>query len=216
MSDSSSQVRGLEWLRVTGAAYIERIKAEHPLFLSDIPVDEQELEALFAELSRFNCAYLSHEGRACLAVAAIGSAVHASEQDTGFREQFFRRLGLDLNPEWDYSLWAPNSSFSHGLLDEIDRPGPFRFVRAIYRHAGISQRALPAFARFLKDLRNRYGFDYTNWQYRQLLDKVPSCFARDFLNTDAGYEFAKSLTRILKTWRGTYVRGATRKCAWVP
>jgi hypothetical protein len=83
MSDSSSQVRGLEWLRVTGSAYIDRIKTEHPLFLSDIPVDEQQLEALFARLSRYRCEHLSDEGRACLAVAAIGSAVHAGDQDTG-------------------------------------------------------------------------------------------------------------------------------------
>jgi hypothetical protein len=198
MSDSSSQVRGLEWLKVTGSAYIDRIKAEHPLFLSDIPVDEQELEALFAELSRFNCVYLSDEGRACLAVAAIGSAVHASEQDAGFREQFFRRFGMKLTPEWD-SIYGPQIlRFLMDYFDEIDRPGPFRYVRAVYRHAGISQRALPAFARFLKDLRNRCGFDYSNWQYRQLLDKVTSRFARDFLNTDAGYEFARSVTRILE------------------
>jgi hypothetical protein len=198
MSDSSSQVRGFEWLRLTGSAYTDRIKAEHPLFLSDIPVDDQQLDALFTELSRFGCAHLSDEGRACLAVAAIGSAVHASEQDTGFREQFFRRLGMDLNPDWDYVYGPQILRFLMDYFDEVDRPGPFRFVRAIYRHAGISHRALPAFARFLRDLRNRNGFDYTNWQYRQLLDKVASRFARDFLNTDAGYEFTQAVTRILE------------------
>lgn len=71
-------------------------------------------------------------------------------------------------------------------------------MRAIYRHAGISQRALPAFAGFIGDLRNQYGFDYTNWQYRQLLDKLTSRFARDFLSTDAGYDFTRSATRILE------------------
>jgi hypothetical protein len=198
MLDSSSQVRGPEWLRVTGSAYIDRIETEHPRFLSDIPVDEQQLEMLFARLSRYGCEHLSDEGRACLAMAAVGSAVHASDQDTGFRDQFFRRLGMDLSPEWDYVYGPQILCFLIDYFDEIDRPGPFRFVRAIYRHAGISHRALPAFARFLRDLRNRNGFDYTNWQYRQLLDRVTSRFARDFLNTDAGYEFTQAVTRILE------------------
>jgi len=198
MSDSSQQVRGLEWLRVTGSAYIDRITAEHPLFLSDIPVSEQELQTLFAELSRYGRWNLSDAGRACLAVAAVGSAVHASEQDTSFREQFFRRLGMDLNPDWDGVYGPQILRFLMDYFDEIDRPGPFRFVRTIYRHAGISQRALPSFAGFLRDLRNRYGFDYTYWQYQQLLDRLTSQFARDFLNTDAGHDFTRSVTRILE------------------
>jgi hypothetical protein len=168
------------------------------MFLSDIPVDEQELEALFAELSRCSWCDFSEAVRACLTVAAVGSAVHATEQDTGFREQFLRRLGMDLNPEWD-NLYGPQIlRFLIDYFDETDRPGPFRFVRAIYRHAGISHRALPAFAGFLKELRARHGYDYTNWQYRQLLKKVTSRFARDFLNTDSGYEFTQSVTRILE------------------
>lgn len=198
MSDSSQQVRGPEWLSVTGSAYIARIKAERPLFLSDIPIGEQELQALFAELRRYARWNLSDAGRACLAVAAVGSAVHATEQDTGFRELFFRRLGMDLNPDWDNVYGPQILRFLIDYFDEIDRPGPFRFVRAIYRHAGISQRALPAFAAFIGDLRIRYGFDYTNWQYQQLLEKVTSRFARDFLSTDAGYEFTRSVTRILE------------------
>jgi hypothetical protein len=62
MLDSSSQARGTEWVRITGSAYIDRITTEHPLFLSDVPVDEQQREVLFAELSRFNRSYLSMKG----------------------------------------------------------------------------------------------------------------------------------------------------------
>lgn len=198
MSDSSQRVRGPEWLTLTGSAYIDRIKAEHPLFLSDIPISELELEVLFAELRRYGRWNLSDAGRACLAVAAVGSAVHATEQDTGFRELFFRRLGMDFSPDWDNVYGPQILQFLIDYFDEVDCPGPFRFVRAIYRQAGISQRALPAFASFMQDLRNRYGFDYTNWQYQQLLERVTSRFARDFLSTDAGYEFTRSVTRILE------------------
>ena len=168
------------------------------MFLSDFPVSDQELEALFKELTRCRWWDFSEAVRACLAVAAVGSAVHATEQDIGFREQFLRRLGMDLNPDWD-NLYGPEIlRFLIDYFDEVDRPGPFRFVRAIYRHAGISHRALPAFAAFLKELRARNGYDYTNWQYRQSLNRVTSRFARDFLETDSGYEFTQSVTRILE------------------
>jgi hypothetical protein len=199
MADIASK-HGFRWLSVTGSAYLARIKTEQPLFLSDLAIDEQQLEALFAALRNHGYIGWSDETRACLAIAAVGSALYASEQDLGFREQFFRHLGTELNSDWD-NLYGPQIlRFLVDHFDEIDRPGPFRYVRAIYHHAGISQRALPSFAQFIRDLRSRYGFDYTNWQYRQLLEtgRVPSRFAKDFLSADAGYEFTLSVTRILE------------------
>ncbi len=59
----------LSFYRVSVMTIVEEERA--------LGLDGQELEALFAELSRFNCANLSDQGRACLAVAVIGSAVHA-------------------------------------------------------------------------------------------------------------------------------------------
>jgi hypothetical protein len=79
----------------------------------------------------------------------------------------------------------------------VDRPGGYRFVRPILNQAGISYRAMPAFARFLSRLRGSSGLGFTHGDYQSCLPSVTSSFARRFLVEGPGFDFTKDAARTL-------------------
>lgn len=187
-----------DWIKETGKKYLETILTEKPLFLGELSVTEEELTQLFRRIRQCHSVDECDETRASLAVAAVHAAVHASEEENSYVAVFFRHLGeAESVQQWNYEYGPAVLRFLVDHFEEIERPGAFRYVRPILNHAGISYRALPAFAKFLTKLRDEAGSGYTRLDYARALKGVSSKFARNFLQEGPGYDFTREA---MQTW----------------
>lgn len=190
-----------------GAEYIARIKNERYSFLSEVSTTIHELTELFRNLRPLRV-FRRDEHLACLAVAAVNAAVFAAEDDTSFIELFLRRVESINKATWDI-LYGPSIEyFLEKYLNHQRSPGPWRYVGAVYAHAGIAVRALPSFARLLSALKNHYGFAISRSQYDSGLDSVGvTTFGREFLRSEVGYRFTKDCLRTLGRIEAGLIRG---------
>lgn len=187
-----------DWIKEAGKRYLEIIQEERPLFLGELQVTKEELSQLFRRIRQCHSVDQCDETRASLAVAAVHAAVQASEEDNSYVAVFFRHLGEAENvAQWNYEYGPGILRFLVEHFEEVERPGAFRYVRPILNHAGISYRALPAFARFLTKLRDEAGPGYTRIDYARILKGVSSKFARNFLQEGPGYDFTREA---MQTW----------------
>jgi hypothetical protein len=188
-----------EWLNSRGCEYLSAIRELQPTFLGELPVPEKDLTELFLRIRQTFDPGLSDAVRACTAVAAVHAAVHASEDQSSYLEVFFERLGTSEEvTTWNQNYGPAVLRFLVDHFDEIDRPGGFRFVRPILNQAGISYRAMPAFAKFLSRLVGVSGMEFTRTEYEKCLRLVTSRFARRFLVEGPGFEFTRDAARILE------------------
>src|SRR5208337_439062 len=187
-----------DWIKEVGKKYLVIIQEEKPLFLGELQVTKEELSELFRRIRQCHSVDQCDETRASLAVAAVHAAVQASEEDNSYVAVFFRHLGEAENvAQWNYEYGPGILRFLVEHFEEVERPGAFRYVRPILNHAGISYRALPAFARFLAKLRDEAGPGYTRIDYARILKGVSSKFARNFLQEGPGYDFTREA---MQTW----------------
>src|ERR1019366_8797002 len=143
-----------DWNKEAVKRYLEIIQEERPLFLGELQVTKEELSQLFRRIRQCHSVDQCDETRASLAVAAVHAAVQASEEDSSYVAVFFRHLGEAENvAQWNCEYGPGILRFLVEHFEEVERPAAFRYVRPILNHAGISYRALPAFARFLAKLR---------------------------------------------------------------
>ena len=190
-----------DWLESKGGEYLKRLETEELVFLGELHLSEEETGQLFHGIRQCRFFYGSDALQAALAVAAVSAAVYASETATSYIEVFFSRLDLPV----DNRLWEEYGSeilrFLSKHFNEEDRPGAFRYVRPILNHAGISYRALPAFAKFVDKLFSTCGSSFTKDEYSRCSESVTSRFARRFLVEGPGLEFTRDVIRVLERYR---------------
>jgi hypothetical protein len=188
-----------DWIKEAGRKYLETIREEKPIFLGELQVTGEELSQLFLSIRQRHSAGDCDETRASLAVAAVQAAVQASDEDSSYVSVFFRYLGESENvAQWNCEYGPGILRFLVEHFEEVERPGAFKYVRPILNHAGISHRALPAFARFLTKLRDEAGPGYTRLDYARILKGVSSRFARNFLQEGPGYDFTREAMQTLE------------------
>jgi len=130
-----------QWLELEGAEYLKEIAAATPVFLSELPVQAEDLKELFLRLRQSADPGRNDRLRACLAVAAVQAAVHAEGDETSYLDLFFTRLNCPASiPLWNNYYGPAILRFLKEHFDEIDRPGPFRYVRPILTACGKSRR----------------------------------------------------------------------------
>lgn len=188
-----------QWIELKGAEYLRQIAAARPVFLSELPVPPEDLKELFLRLRQSADPGRNDRLRACLAVAAVQAAVRAEGDETSYLDLFFKRLNCPSSITlWNDRYGPAILAFLKEHFDEVDRPGPFRYVRPILNQAGISNRTLPSFARFLSQLRAKCGFGYVpDEEYTNALRSVGSCFACHFLQEAPGRRYTRDAMR---TW----------------
>jgi hypothetical protein len=190
-----------DWLASKGQEYRNRLRDEELVFLGELHLSECETDELFRDIRR--CRYLgaSDDLRAALAVAAVHAAVYAAESATSYISVFLSRLQMpNENRAWEEYGWEILHFLSEHFNEE-DRPGAFRYVRPILNHAGISYRALPAFAKFVDKLFSSCGPSFTVDEYERCSASVSSSFARRFLVEGPGLEFTRDVIRILERYK---------------
>ncbi len=188
-----------EWLNNRGCEYLAAIHDLQPTFLGELPVAEKDLPELFFQVRKAFDPGLSDAVRACTALAAVHAAVHASEDHSSYIGLFFERLGVPIDVvTWNQTYGPAILQFLIDHFDEVDRPGGFRYVRPILNQAGISYRAMPAFARFLGKLLQTSGMSFTRSEYEKCLRSVTSNFARRFLIEGPGFDFTRDAARTLE------------------
>ena len=187
-----------DWFKRTGRAFLRRISDEQPQFLWEIKVERQTLEKLFECLR--DCSFSSEEDRACLAVAAVNAAGLGDENEPRFIELFLKNMRVDDERLWN-SLFGPSiETFLIRNFGLKPRIGPWRYVRAIYIHAGISARAIPFFSRLLHSLRESFGYHISSKDYEHGLFSTGTIvgFAGSFLRGELGYDFTRDCLHTLE------------------
>ena len=187
-----------EWLNQVGSEYLAQVQAEEPQFLIEVDVPDARLNELFAHISKAWPSRWTPQKRVCLALAAVHSAARADEYEDSFRKVFYARLGREFNQaEWENLYGSYLSAFLRDWFPvELPASGPYRYVGAVYRHAGIPVPARAGFCQLLGDLL-RDGLAFTRSQYADAVQKVPSSVARCFLESEAGYDFTKQTARLI-------------------
>ena len=186
-----------DYLERRGGEILRSIEALRPEFLIEVELRDEELDELFRHLSREELFASRPNRRACLAVAAVHAANRAESEETSYVELFFRRLGAPRDCTWDERYGPAIAGFLHDVFHEPLRKGPFRYVGPIYRHAGVPRRALGSFARLLEALLRDYGPVFTRHEYAECCRGLTVGLVGDFLQSDAGYEFARDAARVL-------------------
>lgn len=171
-------------------------------------VDEAEFGALLDDLAylhnRLDEEDLPQEFPLALAVAAVNFA-YFQESDDPFREPFLRRLGFHTDRERLDKIF--NDSVGRPVERAIEqwsgrrnpRIGPFKWVGLIREQAGLPKHRLPAFAQWLAKMRIEVGWaNLVRWSDRRVQDLITagfkgSWYAKEFLASDAGVEFIRSV-----------------------
>lgn len=187
-----------EWLDRIGSEYLARVEAEEPQFLIEIDVPDERLEELFENIAKAWTTRWTSSKRICLALAAVHSAARADQHEDSFRNVFYGRLGRELKQsEWENIYGSQISAFLRDWFAvEVPASGPYRYVGAVYRHAGVPSPARSAFCRLLSELLQG-GLSFTREQYYEAVQDFPSSVARGFLESEAGYDFTQKTARLI-------------------
>jgi hypothetical protein len=187
-----------EWLDRIGSEYLARVEAEEPQFLIEIDVPDERLEELFDNIAKAGTTRWTRSKRICLALAAVHSAARADQHEDSFREVFYGRLGRELNQsEWENNYGSQIAAFLRDWFDvEVPASGPYRYVGAVYRHAGVPLPARLAFCRLLSKLLQE-ALSFTRAQYDEAVQEFPSSVARGFLESGAGYDFTQKTAHLI-------------------
>jgi len=199
--ESASTMSPEQWLEKVGSEYLARVKAEEPQFLVEIDISDDRLEEIFNNISKVRLTKWTTEKRLCLALAAVHSAERADEGENSFRKVFYRRLRCEFNQaEWE-NYYGPHIAtfLKEWFSVELPDSGSYRYVGAIYRHAGIPVPARSSFCQLLGHLW-KDGVVFTRGQYAEAVRKVSSTVARRFLESQAGYDFAQTTARFIARW----------------
>lgn len=190
--------KGRNWLAL--AAQIQ--------YLCELDIDEAELEELLDDLSflrtRLDEFDLPREMRLALAVAAVNFA-YFQKQDEPFREPFLRRLGFSTDAERLDRIFNPSVGMPvERAVEEWSgrrnpRSGPFRWVGLIREQAGLPKHRLGKFAEWLGKMRSEVGWaNLSGFSDQRIQDDVAagfvgSWYAKEFLGSEAGVEFIRSV-----------------------
>jgi hypothetical protein len=191
-------LKGRQWL--TLAAQLQ--------YLCEIPIDESELEQVLDELSlwrmRLDEADGPSEVRMALAVAAVNFA-YFQKHDEPFREPFLSRLGFSTETDRLDRIFNPSVGKPvERAIEEWSgrrnpRQGPFRWVGLIREQAGLPKHRLSRFADWLAGIRSEVGWsNLSALSPRRIQELVAtgfggSWYAREFLCSDAGVDFIRSV-----------------------
>ena len=201
-----------DWLDQFGRRIIDDLESSPPEFLIEWRVTRVELDQLCEALGRAKYEIFGRDRQTALAVAAVQIAAHAEGDERGFRQLFFRRLGisLDLNL-WETALGPAILRVLDRYFPEtvsLDRTGPFRYVSPIYRHSGLPGKAISTFARVLAAAVRSYGTIFSYEQYRLTLPKLLPRLVREFLRSPAGYQFTLQSARLFTRIRSGLISRA--------
>jgi hypothetical protein len=186
-----------EWLNQRGAEYIAQIEHQQCSFLSEISVTATGLLELFGHLRAISLH--TDQQWACLAVAAVNAAVLASEEQTSFIEMFLPHVRCQNRALWDDQYGPGIESFFTKYLNHTPRTGAWRYVGAVYAHAGVAARVLPSFAHLITFLTNNWGFSVSKIEYEEGLNALElRSFGREFLKSEVGYQFTRDCLRTLE------------------
>jgi hypothetical protein len=187
-----------QWLEEAGTEYLAQVEREEPQFLIEVDVPDGRLEDIFANIARAWPSHWTPQKRICLALAAVHSAARADDYEDSFREVFYARLGREFKQsEWENVYGSYISAFLRDSFSvDVPASGPYRYVGAVYRHAGIPVPARSGFCHLLGALLQN-GLTFTRSQYAEAVQSVPSSVARRFLESEAGYDFTQKTARLV-------------------
>ncbi len=188
----------LAWLKNAGEQYLERIRAEAPVFLIEVEISPEESVDLLENLGRCRALPWESWAHACVAVAAIQVARDAPGDERSFPRLFMKRLRL----RYSQQMWEEDYGRRIEVLlrdrfpDDFHGHGAFRYVGPVYRHAGIPAIALPRFGHFLRLLLSDYGPAFTRQDYETARQRVSGVASR-FLGSEHGFHYARNAVSIL-------------------
>jgi hypothetical protein len=191
----------LDWLDEFGRRITGDLESSPPEFLVEWRITPTEFSQLCEALCRANYDVLGRDRQVALAVAAVQIAATAEGDEQGFRQLFFRRLGLafDVN-RWEFVFGPAILRVLDRYFPEtvsLERTGPFRYVSPIYRHSGLPGKGLSAFAKVLAGAVRSHGTIFSYGQYRRTLLATLPRLVREFLKSPAGYQFTLQSARLL-------------------
>jgi hypothetical protein len=190
------------WLEDLGERVRLELRVRPVEFLIERELQADESTRLYDELRRRYNELWRPVLEPCLALAAVHAAASASREDTSFIELFYRRLGMSPDRRSWEDVHGPSvlrffEEHFPDRPDAYDRPGPWCYVRVVYRHAGIPAVGLGAFAQLLRRLVRDYGRNFTRQDYDAALPApLPRCVS-DFLDSDTGYRFTAATAGVL-------------------
>jgi hypothetical protein len=198
-----------EWLDEFGRRVAGDLELSPPEFLVEWRITQIEFSQLCEALSRADYDVLGRDRQVALAVAAVQIAANAEADEQGFRQLFFRTLGLafDVN-RWEFVFGPAILRVLDRYFPEtvsLERKGPFRYVSPIYRHSGLPGKGLSAFAKVLAGAVRSHGTIFSYEQYRRTLPASLPRLVREFLKSPAGYQFTLQSARLLTRIRAGLV-----------
>ena len=199
----------LNWLDEFGRRITGDLESSPPEFLVEWRITPIEFSQVREALRLAEYDVLGRDRQVALAVAAVQIAANAEGHEQGFRQLFFRSLGLafDVN-RWEFVFGPAILRVLDRYFPEtvsLERKGPFRYVSPIYRHSGLPGKSLSAFARVLAGAVRSHGTIFSYEQYRRTLPPSLPRLVREFLKSPAGYQFTLQSARLLTRIRAGLV-----------
>jgi len=184
-------------------ALIRRIQDANLGLLSELPTGESEVQQLIDQLS----IYIASEYRnvstivPILTLVAVHIAASADESHSAFRNLFYTRLKFAGNGDmvWQNLHGPAIRSFLEITFPDVDLPEsgrPYAFVGSVYRHCGVPPFARRSFAELLAGLVLRQGWHFSRPDLRAACSDLPSHVLRDFLASDAGFSFCRTICQL--------------------
>ncbi|SFK75727.1 hypothetical protein SAMN03159341_101434 [Paenibacillus sp. 1_12] len=134
-------------------------------------------------------------------IVAVNSAYYYYDED-GFWKHFIELTGIDSTS--DIGNMLEKKLRSLGLL-KVQRSGPFRYVGSILEQCGISKRYTESFAKIIRDMKDKLGWnrllriskpDLIN----RLNDFYCAAFLKNFLLDPEGLKFTLQVCHLIKMY----------------
>lgn len=141
----------LEWVARFSSRVRSFVHDEAPECLIEFEVDGDECAELLRQVGRLPLQQVAtSESRPAVAVAAVQAAANAQQGEDAFRPYFFECLHQPVSlHDWEWHYGPAIEAFLNEAFGEPPRSGPWRYVYAVYRHAGIPLPGIHAYAHFL-------------------------------------------------------------------
>jgi hypothetical protein len=187
------------WVEEFSAAVERFLGEEAPDTLIEYRVSERDRARLYSaigDLAPWRAGLRQHEG--ALAVAAVQAAADAEAGDEAYVRHFLGRIGHgEYRALWDNDYGPAIESFFTRCFKHRTSSGPWRYVRVVFRHAGIPVVAMRPYAQMLDRLL-KGGPQFTFTEYLHEVRRVGSTFIKPFLQTQAGFKFTRTTGEYLR------------------
>jgi hypothetical protein len=194
----SGSLSSSPWLQEFEGRARAFVRDERPASLIEFEVAAVERERLYRELGKQLPWLVSSECPAAIAVATVQAAADAAEGDEAYIRHFLGRIGRKGDrPAWDNEYGPATETFFVTHFDHSRKSGPWRYVRTVFRHAGIVLVGVRAYAEMLDRLLIR-GTQFTYPEYLSAVRRVSSTLIRPFLLTPTGFKFTRTTSEYLR------------------